>query len=193
MQPGSGPDMEPSTCPESISEPPRIHIWQSHVGLPKLAISRRYYKIFFPNIFRNSQPPIAPLEFRPGAKSYFRWSSTYQLFQRKFGLETVFFLIFRFQDTEKVSGKNNQKNLFSILSLLGVILQRLCSRQVPHVGSIQVAYILGFPTFVRRRRKNSPNLSSPSPNVRRDKISRSGKPLTLIYEHFLTTILKLEA
>ena len=92
----------------------------------------------------------------------------------------MFFLIFRFQDTEEVSGKNNQKNLFSILSLLGVILQRLCSRQVPHVGSIQVAYILGFPTFVRRRRKNSPNLSSPSPNVRRDKISRSGNPLTLI-------------
>ena len=26
-----------------------------------------------------------------------------------------------------------------------------------------------------------PNLASPSPNVRRDKISRSGEPLTLIY------------
>ena len=99
--------------------------------------------------------------------------------KKKFGLETVFVLIFRFQDNKKVSGKHNKKNIFSILSLLGVILQRLCSRQAPHVGSIQVAYILGFPTFVRRRRKNSPNLSSPSPNVRRDKISRSGEPLTL--------------
>ena len=30
---------------------------------------------------------------------------------------------------------------------MGVILQGLCSRQVPNVGSIQVAYILGFPTL----------------------------------------------
>ena len=105
--------MEPPTCPESISEPPRIHIWQSHVGLLKLAISRRYYKIFFPNYFRKSRPPIGPLEFRPRAKSYFRWSSTYQLFQKKFGLETFFFLIFRFQDINKFpTSGNNQKPLF---------------------------------------------------------------------------------
>ena len=106
-------DMEPPTCPESISEPPRIHIWQSHVGLPKLAISRRYYKIFFPNYFWKSRPPIGPLEFRPRANSYFRWSSTYQLFQKKFGLDTFFFLIFRFQDNNKFrTSENNQKHLF---------------------------------------------------------------------------------
>ena len=114
LQPASGPDMEPSTCPESISEPPRIHIWQSHVGLPKLAMSRRYYKIFLPNYFRKSRPPIGPLEFCPRAKSYFRWSSTYQLFQKKFGLETVCFLIFRFQDNKKLwTSENNKKHFFS--------------------------------------------------------------------------------
>ena len=76
-------------------------------------MSRRYYKIFFPNYFRKSRPPIAPLEFRPGAKSYFRWSSTYQLFQKKFGLETCFFLIFRFQDIKKCpTSGNHKKNPF---------------------------------------------------------------------------------
>ena len=83
-------DMEPPTCPESISEPPRIHIWQSHVGLPKLAISRRYYKIFFRTFFWRNPPPIGPLEFHPRAKSYFRWSSTYQLFQKSSDYKTIF-------------------------------------------------------------------------------------------------------
>ena len=92
---------------------PRIHIWQSQVGLPKLAISRRYYKTFFPNYFRKSRPPIGPLEFRPGAKSYFMWSSTYQLFQKRIGLETFFFLIFRFQDIKKFrTSENSTKPLF---------------------------------------------------------------------------------
>ena len=40
----------------------------------------------------------------------------------------------------------------------------------------------------RRRRNNFPNLASPSPNVRRDKISRSGKPLTLIYIYIYRNI-----
>ena len=101
-------------------------------------------------------------------------------FSKKVRTINFFLLDFSISGHRKSFRENNQTNLFSILSLLGVILQRLCSRQVPHVGSIQGAYFLGFPTFVRRRRKNSPNLSSPSPNVRRDKISRSGKPLTLI-------------
>ena len=73
--------------------------------------------------------------------------------------------------------------LFFNWSLLGLVLKRLCYRQVPqvpHVGSHLTSSFVGFPTLEKRRRKDAPNLSSPSPNVRRDKISRSGEPLTLI-------------
>ena len=73
------------------------------------------------------------------------------------------------------------KTLFFNWSLLGLVLKRLCYRQVPHVGSHLTSSFVGFPTLEKRRRKDAPNLSSPSPNVRRDKISRSGEPLTLIY------------
>ena len=115
--------------PESISDNP-MSVFPSW---PWAAGNVRY---FLSNLFfRKSRPPIGPLEFRPRAKSYFRWSSTYQLFQKKFGLETVFFLIFRFQDNKKCWASENNKKLFFILSLLGFILQRLCSRQVPHVAS----------------------------------------------------------
>ena len=116
---------------------PRIHIRTSRIGLPKLAISRRYYKIFFPNYFRKSRPPIAPLEFCPRAKSYFRWSSTYQFFQINFGLDTVCFLFFCcflffiVRTTNKFRTSENNKNIFFILSLLGFILQRLCQTSTP--------------------------------------------------------------
>ena len=51
-------------CPESISEHPGLDFssWPSAAGIIR----------FFPNYFRKSRPPIGPLEFCPGAKSYFR-------------------------------------------------------------------------------------------------------------------------
>ena len=109
-----------------------IHIRTSRVGLLKLAMSRRYYKIFFSNYFRKSRPPIGPLEFRPRATSYFRWSSTYQLFQKEssdYKLLSSWF--FRFQDNKKCPTTENNKKLFFILSLLGFILQRLCQTSTP--------------------------------------------------------------
>ena len=74
------------------------------------------------------------------------------------------------------------KTLFFNWSPLGLVLKRLCYRQVPHVGSHWTSSFVGFPTLEKRRRKDAPNLSSPNPNVRRDKIlSRSGEPLTLTF------------
>ena len=133
----------------------------------------------FRTFFRKSRPPIGPLEFRPGAKSNFRWSSTHHLSKKNIGLKIFFFLIFRFQDNKKfrTSGKW-QKPLFHFKPS-GIHFTETLSDKYPMSRPIQGAYFLGFPTFVRRRRKDAQILSSPSPNVRRDKISRSGKPLTL--------------
>ena len=158
---------------------PRIHIRTSRIGLPKLAISRRYYKIF-PNYFRKSRPPIGPLEFRPRANSYFRWSSTYQLFQKKFGLETASFLIFRFQDNKQFRTSENYKQTAFHVKPSGIHFTETLSDKHPMSRPIQGAYFLGFPTLEKCRRKDAPNLSSPSPNVLRDKISHSGEPLSLI-------------
>ena len=51
-------------------------------------------------------------------------------------LATDFFLrIFRFHCFSRAATSENWQNLFLILSLHGFSLKRLCSRQVPHVGS----------------------------------------------------------
>ena len=108
-------------CGSSIRRMSRIHIRTSwihirtpRVGLPKLAMSRRYYKIFLPNFFVSKKSTShRPSGISSKSKSYFRRSSTYQLFKNKFGLETVFFLIFRFQDINKFpTSGNHKKNIF---------------------------------------------------------------------------------
>ena len=73
----------------------------------------------------------------------------------------------------------DQNPLFQ-LEPSGTCFKETLLRQVPHVGTHLTSSFVGFPTLEKRRRKDAPNLSSPSPNVRRDKISRSGEPLTLI-------------
>ena len=93
--------------------------------------------------------------------------------------KNVFFLIFRFQDIKKCrTSENNQKPPVHFKPS-GIHFTETLSDKYSMSRPIQEAYFLGFPTLEKRRRKNAPYLSSPSPNVRRDKISRSGEPLTL--------------
>ena len=64
LQPGSGPDLEPSTCPESISDNPKLALgWLSQFA--------DFLKFNFPTSFEKSQPPIMTPKPRPQAKSYF--------------------------------------------------------------------------------------------------------------------------
>ena len=113
------------------NSPRRIHPYTAEApedipnaksGHPKLVFSSwpwaagniRFFSQTFILFFRKSRPPIGPLEFRPRAKSYFRWSSTYHLSKRNIGLKTCFFLIFRFQDNKKFrTSENNKRNSFS--------------------------------------------------------------------------------
>ena len=138
--------MEPPTCPESISEPPRIHIWQSHVGLPKLAMSRRYYKICFPNfLFLKKSTSHSPSGISSRSKKLLQVILYLSAFSKKSCTYKLFFWdSFEFLVFSSSYLHNFTKTIFSILSLLGVILQRLCSRQVPHVASHPGSLYPGF-------------------------------------------------
>ena len=69
-------------------------------------------------------------------------------------------------------------------------LKGFCSRQVPHVRAHLTSYIMGFPTFLGRRRKKQPRFLQPPSNVPRDEISRSRETLTPIY--WITRLTKLK-
>ena len=111
-------------CPESISEHPGLDFssWPSAAGIIR----------FFSEHFSKKSTSHSPSGISSRSKKLLQVILYLSTFSKKVRTRN---LIFRFQDIKQVSGKNNKKNLFSILSLLGVILQRLCSRQVPHVAS----------------------------------------------------------
>ena len=168
--------MEPSTCPESISDNPKSISDNPKSALGWLSQFAYFLRFHFQTFFEKVDLPQPLWNFVQEQKvtsgdplliSFFKKVRTRKLISQD---------SFEFFDFSSSFLQNFTKTLFFILSLLGVILQRLCSRQVLHVGSIQVAYILGFPTFVRRRRKNSPNLSSPSPTCAGIKYPVRGNP-----------------
>ena len=99
-------DLISGACPESISEHPGsvFSSWPWAAGNIRFLFFKLVLFNFSIFSFSKSQPPVGPPEFRPRANTYFRWFSTYQFFQRKFGLETFFFVIFRFHDHKKASG-----------------------------------------------------------------------------------------
>ena len=89
-------------CPESISEHPGSvseHPGSVFSSWPWAAGNI----IIVRCVFRKNRPPIGPLEFCPRANSYFRWSSTYHISQKKFGLETGFCLIFSISGQQQFS------------------------------------------------------------------------------------------
>ena len=122
-------DLISGACPESISDHPKFG--------PKLAITIcLLFEIPLSNISRKHQPPIMTPEPRPQAKSYFIRFSSYHLSTQKNVSYGVSLRIFRFHCFSRaLTSKKLQKPVFFILSLPGFILKRLCSRQVPHVGS----------------------------------------------------------
>ena len=161
---------------------PRIHIRTSRVGLLKLAMSRRQYKIFFLELFSKKPTSRKPSGIKSKSNKLLQVILYLSTFPKHFRARNFFLMDFSISLLQPSwSSRKFTKTLFFNWSLLGLVLKRLCHRQVPHVGSHFTSSFVGFPTLEKRRRKDAPNLSSPSPNVRRDKISRSGEPLTLTY------------
>ena len=128
---------------------PRIHIRPSQVG-PRLAITIcLFFEILLSNIFQKSQPPIMTPKPRPQAKSYFIWFSSYHLSQNKNRYLRIFLKDFSISLLQPSSYlRKFTKSLFFILSLHWFILKRLCSRQVPHVGSTPIALSWIFRPFL---------------------------------------------
>ena len=86
------------------------------------------------------------------------------------------------QDNKQFRASENNKTTVFHFKPSGSHFTETLSDKYPVSRPIQGVYFPGFPTLEKRRRKkNAPNQSSPSPNVRRDKLSRSGNPLTLTF------------
>ena len=135
-------DLISGACPESISDHPKLALgWLSHIYFWNVTLS-------LSNIFSNGAHNVRPLELRPQGKSNFRWSSPTSFFCKK-----AFPHGFLPRCSRFVKG--------TPLSHFKAFLDLFYRDFVPHVGSHPIAYILGFPTFVGRRRKNARNLSSP--------------------------------
>ena len=102
-------------------------------------------------LFQTNRPPIGPLEFRPRANQYFMLSSAYQLVQKKTKHRTihVFLLGVSISGQQTVSDlQNSKQTLFSISSLLGFILQRLCQTSTPAPTCAGIKYpVRGNPSL----------------------------------------------
>ena len=100
--------------------------------------------------------------------------------KKTFGVETCFFLIFRFQDIKQFpTPGNNKKHLFHVKPSGSHFTETLLQTSTPcrlHPGSLYP----GISDLCTAPAEGRPNPVQPQPNVRRDKISRSGKTLTLI-------------
>ena len=147
--------MEPPACPESISEPPRLVFssWPWAAGNIRCCFS-----IFF------SKKPTSrkPSGIKSKSKKLLQvilYLSTFQQENRCLRIFLKDFSISLLQPSW--SSRKLTKPLFFNWSLLGLVLKRLCHRQVPHVGSHFTSSFVGFPTLEKRRRKDAPNLSSP--------------------------------
>ena len=137
---------------------------------PRLAItSSLFFEILFSNIFRKKNPTSykASRASTSGKKHPSGDSLVITCPQKKCWLRI--FLKFNFSDFTASAGLLPPKidqTLFSNWSLPRQFLKRFCSRQVPHVRSHSIAYFLGFPTFLGRRRKDAPKPVQPHPPTR---------------------------
>ena len=127
--------MEPSTCPESISDNPKSISDNPKSALGWLSQFAYFLRFHFQTFFEKVDLPQPLWNFVQEQKvtsgdplliSFFKKVRTRGFFSQD---------SFEFFDFSSSFLQNFTKTLFFILSLLGVILQRLCSRQVPHVAS----------------------------------------------------------
>ena len=134
----------------------------------------------FSNFVRRNPPPISPLELSPRAKSYFRWFSTYQLFQKSSDYKTIFSIFLRvFGFFELLSPEIYQNHLFHFKPS-GIHFTETLSDKYPMSRPIQGAYFLGFPTLEnlagRRRRKDAQIWPAPVPTCAGIKYPVRGNP-----------------
>ena len=88
--------------------------------------------MFFSNFVSKKSTSHRPSGISSKSKQLLQVILYLSTFSKKIGLDTLCFLIFRYQDNKKFpTSGNTKKNIFFILSLLGVILQRLCQTSTP--------------------------------------------------------------
>ena len=120
--------MEPPTCPESISEPPGLVFssWPWAAG----------NIIFFSNFFSKKPTSHKPSGIKSKSKQLLQVILYLSLVPKENRARNFFLMDFSISLLQPSSYlRKLNKTIFFNWSLLGFILKRLCSRQVPHVAS----------------------------------------------------------
>ena len=103
---------------------------------PKLAPNRQYYKISFLELFSKKPTSHQPSGILSKSKKLLQVILYLSLVPKTNRARNFFLMDFSISLLQPSPYlRKFTENLFFILSLLGFILQRLCSRQVPHVAS----------------------------------------------------------
>ena len=121
-------DMEPPTCPESISEPPGLVFSSWPWAAGNIRFSSR-------TSFSKKPTSHKPSGIKSKSKKLLQVILYLSTFPKKFRTRNYFLMDFSISLLQPSwSSRKFTKTLFFNWSLLGFILQRLCSRQVPHVA-----------------------------------------------------------
>ena len=130
-------DMEPSTCPESISEPPGLVFssWPWAAGNIRFVLE----------LVSKKPTSRKPSGIKPKSNKLLQVILYLSAFPKEFRTINFFLMVLSISLLQPSSDlRNLNKNIFFMLSLEGFILKRLCSRQVPHVASHPGSLYPGF-------------------------------------------------